>query len=961
MSEDDYIYNSLTLRGYVPTDIYAVSGEPPPPVTQYLSTSGGTMKGPINMNGSPVMNLPAPVAFQDAGNKKYIDDHDALVSGDLQDFKKLVEEQLTVLKGSIIYAGTYNASNNTIDSVTPSGGAFLTVGSPLPAASAALEGFFVIVSTNGNGVAPAPTTQLFAGDWIISVGTKWTLILKNGVFQTASAVSSIPSGTLSATNVQNALNELDTEKFPVVGGTLTGPLTVPNLTVTSSCTVKDSLTVGDPGITIKNGTGADFGKTVIEVKPGKQLVVNGGFAVNGTDLTNPIPATRVSYDNTGSSLNVPNVQEGLFSLALKCDALGSNIPTLQNDVTALRTQTTALTGRVTNLETDLADVRVEADGTKVTVTALSTAVNAQTLAIEAIRTGYLPTTGGNLSGALQVAGGLSVGGSLTIGKDASPFIISKPNGTILNIDGPVGGKVISDVPISYSAAAEDLLVTKGYVDQSDSALSARISYLEGNVIFMGTYDAAVNKVEDVSAAGVGVYVPGQPLPKAIPSTERNYLIVSQGGTGTGEAPAVPLLGGDWLLSTGSAWKEIDINDTQYLPVLGGTMQGPINMGNNSITNIKTPVNPTDAAGKGYVDSQDVVVKAYADSQDVAVKAYTDTRVAAVSAELTTVETQINGKLADLGENIQYGGTYNATSNTVVAISPLARGLLTVGAALPAPGPLLEKMFVLVSVAGTGTAPAPTQALVVNSWIYCTGTSWIYYPMTGSSGAVDASAVTYNGTGFPTDHNVASALNTAGTAITGLASEQDDLLNSAAVCWGTYDVVTNKVVTATPEGIKMGYVVGSTLPAGAAPDRAYYRVSADGTGTGAAVPNVPMKKNDWIYGNGTSWIYYPMTGSGGGTGAYLPLTGGEITGPTVIKESNLTVQGDETSAPGGGWRGLITVAYTGDGYGNPSKKKEWRLGGNYGLNLEHYISGTPTGSVSVSESGFIAAGVKDTSG
>lgn len=40
----------------------------------------------------------------------------------------------------------------------------------------------------------------------------------------------------------------------------------------------------------------------------------------------------------------------------------------------------------------------------------------------------------------------------------------------------------------------------------------------------------------------------------------------------------------------------------YLPLIGGTMSGNINMGNNSITNMLNPINAQDAATKSYVDS-----------------------------------------------------------------------------------------------------------------------------------------------------------------------------------------------------------------------------------------------------------------------------------------------------------------------------------------------------------------------
>lgn len=45
-----------------------------------------------------------------------------------------------------------------------------------------------------------------------------------------------------------------------------------------------------------------------------------------------------------------------------------------------------------------------------------------------------------------------------------------------------------------------------------------------------------------------------------------------------------------------------IGTAQYLPISGGTMQGPVNMNNNAINNLSTPNVSTDAATKGYVDT-----------------------------------------------------------------------------------------------------------------------------------------------------------------------------------------------------------------------------------------------------------------------------------------------------------------------------------------------------------------------
>ena len=75
------------------------------------------------------------------------------------------------------FGGTYNATTNLIASLNTYGAsAGLTVGSALSAPSAASAGLYLLVTTAGTGVSPAPAVSLDVGDWILSPGsgTQWT-------------------------------------------------------------------------------------------------------------------------------------------------------------------------------------------------------------------------------------------------------------------------------------------------------------------------------------------------------------------------------------------------------------------------------------------------------------------------------------------------------------------------------------------------------------------------------------------------------------------------------------------------------------------------------------------------------------------------------------------------------------------------------------------------------------------
>jgi hypothetical protein len=80
----------------------------------------------------------------------------------------------------------------------------------------------------------------------------------------------------------------------------------------------------------------------------------------------------------------------------------------------------------------------------------------------------------------------------------------------------------------------------------------------GAVKFAGTYDADQNEVASTTAEGAALgLVVGNALPAAAAANSGYYLVVSESGTGTSPAPAVALAPPDLLLSTGTAWVEVD--------------------------------------------------------------------------------------------------------------------------------------------------------------------------------------------------------------------------------------------------------------------------------------------------------------------------------------------------------------------------------------------------------------------
>jgi hypothetical protein len=162
-----------------------------------------------------------------------------------------VYQPIGVSFGQIIFSGTYNATTNLISSVTTDGAAIgLAVGAALVSPTGATRAHYVVVDVAGTGTAPAPAVALAPPDIILSTGSDWTLldVSDTVVSQLASNVQVTPAGNIASTNVQAALQELDTEKLPLAGGTMTGVLEI-----------------GDTGSLVFEGSTADGFETTLAV------------------------------------------------------------------------------------------------------------------------------------------------------------------------------------------------------------------------------------------------------------------------------------------------------------------------------------------------------------------------------------------------------------------------------------------------------------------------------------------------------------------------------------------------------------------------------------------------------------------------------------------------------------------------------------------------------------------------
>ena len=176
---------------------------------------------------------------------------------------------ITVISGNLVNAGTYDASTNLLSSVTTAGSAAgFTNGAALPAPATGNLNYYVVVDTSGTGSGNAPAEALAPPDMLISLGTGSTFQLidvSNAIAgQTASNISVVAAGNISSTDVQAALQELDTEKVGGASPSFTGTVALGQNAIltfegSSDNSFETTLTVTDPTadrtITLPNVTG----------------------------------------------------------------------------------------------------------------------------------------------------------------------------------------------------------------------------------------------------------------------------------------------------------------------------------------------------------------------------------------------------------------------------------------------------------------------------------------------------------------------------------------------------------------------------------------------------------------------------------------------------------------------------------------------------------------------------------
>ena len=322
----------------------------------------------------------------------------------------------TLTKGSLVFGGTFNANSSQMVATTSAGiAAGLSVGSNLPTPSATTDGVYVVVATSGTPASPAPAIAFAPPDYILGVtnsaGSSWNEVdLSQTVAgQVASNITFTPYGQISATNVQDALQELETEKMGLAGGTCTGQLLIAHTgsIVFEGATVDAyelTLAVADPQSSDKTITFPDITGTLITTGDTNTVtstmvngsLVNTNLAANAAIAFSKLAALNSAQIIVGNGSNVPTAVAVTGDIGINNAGLTSI--TAGAIVNADVSSTAAIAGsKITTGTTSAVGVLQLTDSTSSTSATTAATPNAVKSAYD-LAALALPKSGGTLTG-----------------------------------------------------------------------------------------------------------------------------------------------------------------------------------------------------------------------------------------------------------------------------------------------------------------------------------------------------------------------------------------------------------------------------------------------------------------------------------------------------------------------------------------------------------------------------------
>ena len=258
------------------------------------------------------------------------------ISRDLSMYDGNVYQPIGISVGEIIFAGTFDASlgsgTGQIASVTAEGTAIgLAIGQALPAAAAGNSRYYLVVSEAGTiTTGNAPQVALTPPDIVLSNGTSWTEIDVSQTItaQVASNVSFTPAGNISAINVQAAIQELDTEKLPLAGGTVTG-----NLEIGTAGSFSFEGATANAFETFLSATDPTADRAIVFPDQNGTVIVSGNASIVNADIN---ASAAIAYSKL-ATLTSGNIVLGSSANVATSTAVTGDVTISNTGVTAIAT------------------------------------------------------------------------------------------------------------------------------------------------------------------------------------------------------------------------------------------------------------------------------------------------------------------------------------------------------------------------------------------------------------------------------------------------------------------------------------------------------------------------------------------------------------------------------------------------------------------------------------------------